>query len=128
MSQGTLYVGEYARCFLVQGLIKFYNLDVACVSKDATFEKLFPLGKFPAFVGPKGFKLTEVNAVALYRELPISLPPPTDNNEPRKRITMMINHFLKLYSYPCLNKSCRGYFTLKESFFFILFVVWVVGL
>lgn len=66
MSQGTLYVGEYARCFLVKGLVEFYNLDVTVAAKDAAYEKNFPLAKYPAFLGPKGYKLTEAIAVVLY--------------------------------------------------------------
>ncbi len=68
MSQGTLYVGESSRGLLLKGLIKHYKLDINVTDRDATYQKLFPLGKVPAFVGPKGYKLTEVIAIVLYGE------------------------------------------------------------
>lgn len=69
MSQGTLYTGSFARGFLAKGLVQHLGLDVAVVDKstDAAFASKFPLGKIPAFVGPKGFKLTESIAVYSYR-------------------------------------------------------------
>lgn len=66
---GTLYTDTKARGLLPQAIIKHYNLDVKVVAPDATFAKTFPLKKQPAFVGPKGLKLTEVIAVVLYRML-----------------------------------------------------------
>jgi len=66
MSQDTLYATESIRTVLLKGLIKHYKLDINVVGKDATFEKTFPLGKIPAFIGPKGLKLTEVIAIVLY--------------------------------------------------------------
>lgn len=67
MSQGTLYTNDFARGFLAEGLIKFLNLDINVVKgKTAEFEKAFPLGKIPAFVGPKGYKLTESVAIYTY--------------------------------------------------------------
>ncbi|KAI3405289.2 hypothetical protein KGF56_001901 [Candida oxycetoniae] len=49
-----------------KALVKHFNLDVAFSDKDATYEKYFPLNKIPAFVGPKGLKLTEVIAICIY--------------------------------------------------------------
>lgn len=63
---GTLYSQENARGFVPKALIKKYNLDVKISEPDATYEKFFPLGKFPTYVGEKGFKLTEVLAVSIY--------------------------------------------------------------
>lgn len=67
MSQGTLYADEKIRGVLPKAIIKAYNLDVKVAAPDAAFEKTFPLKKIPAFVGPKGLKLTEIIAVSLYR-------------------------------------------------------------
>lgn len=69
MSQGTLYANERIRAIFPKALIKHFNLDVKIVdpaSDKATFDKYFPTGKVPAFVGPKGLKLTEVLAITLY--------------------------------------------------------------
>lgn len=72
MSQGTLYNNGLARGFLPIALVKYLGLDVevADVETDKeNFLKQFPLGKIPAFVGPEGFKLTEVMAISYYRML-----------------------------------------------------------
>lgn len=69
MSQGTLYNSEkYARGILPVALIKYFNLDVNITNIETSdeFSKLFPLKKIPAYVGPKGYKLTEVIAVVYY--------------------------------------------------------------
>lgn len=69
MSQGTLYANEKIRCVLAEAVVKHLNLDVKIVNPaddKATFEKYFPTGKYPAFIGPKGLKLTEVLAIVLY--------------------------------------------------------------
>lgn len=67
MSQGTLYTTEQARGIVPKALIKHFNLDVKIADKeDASYKKFFPLNKIPAFVGPKGFKLTEVIAISIY--------------------------------------------------------------
>lgn len=66
MSQGTLYADQKIRGVIPKAIIKAYNLDVKVAEPDAAFEKTFPLKKIPAFVGPKGLKLTEVIAVSLY--------------------------------------------------------------
>ncbi|CUM64999.1 uncharacterized protein PRCAT00002617001 [Priceomyces carsonii] len=67
MSLGTLYVAEQARGFVPKALVKHFNLDVKIAGKDdENYKKNFPLNKIPAFIGPKGFKLTEVIAVSIY--------------------------------------------------------------
>lgn len=66
MSQGTLYTTEQARGILPKALIKHFNLDIKISDKDSVFNKHFPLSKIPAFIGPKGFKLTEVIAISIY--------------------------------------------------------------
>ncbi|EER33444.1 elongation factor 1-gamma 1 [Candida tropicalis MYA-3404] len=66
MSQGTLFATQQIRSLAPKALIKHFNLDVKVSDKDAVYEKNFPLNKIPAFVGPKGFKLTEVIAISLY--------------------------------------------------------------
>ncbi|CAD1784692.1 similar to Saccharomyces cerevisiae YKL081W TEF4 Gamma subunit of translational elongation factor eEF1B [Maudiozyma barnettii] len=68
MSQGTLYTSTTPRCHPVKALIEKFNLDIACVEKStvADFETKFPLGQIPAFIGPKGFKITEEVAILYY--------------------------------------------------------------
>ena len=68
MSQGTLYTSATPRCKPVQALIKKFNLDITSVeaSTVADFTKKFPLGQIPAFVGPKGFQITEEIALLYY--------------------------------------------------------------
>lgn len=69
MSQGTLYANEKIRTIFVKAVVKHLNLDVKIVDPaddKATFDKYFPTGKYPAFVGPKGLKLTETLAITLY--------------------------------------------------------------
>lgn len=99
MSQGTLYADQKIRGVIPKAIIKAYNLDVKVVSEldDATFQKTFPLKQIPAFIGPKGLKLTEIIAVSLYRMF-------------NAFIYVMRNFYLN--SYPCLNTLCRGFTTL----------------
>lgn len=69
MSQGTLYADRRIRTVAVTAIVKHFNLDVKIVAPaddKATFDKYFPVGKVPAFVGPKGLKLTESIAIAIY--------------------------------------------------------------
>lgn len=68
MSQGTLYANERTRALIPVALIKHFNLDVKIVdpASCADYTKLFPMGKVPAFVGPKGVKLVEVIAISVY--------------------------------------------------------------
>ena len=68
MSQGTLYTSATTRSAPVTALVKKFNLDITFVdhSTVADFEKKFPLGQIPAFVGPKGFKITEEIALLYY--------------------------------------------------------------
>lgn len=67
MSQGTLYANERVRGVVPKAIIKAFKLDVTVAEPDATYQKYFPLGKVPAFVGPKGLKLIEVIAISIYR-------------------------------------------------------------
>lgn len=106
MSQGTLYATESIRCLLLKALVKHYNLDVTVSDKDALYQKAFPLGKVPAFIGPKGFKLTEVIAIVLYCEYSFFAYFLLNCNDE--------TYYQFLNSYPCLNKLCREFFyTLK---------------
>lgn len=68
MSQGTLFANSKTRALIPVALIKHFKLDVEIVDADNSdlFKKTFPLGKVPAFVGPKGLKLTEVIAISIY--------------------------------------------------------------
>ncbi|GMG45102.1 unnamed protein product [Ambrosiozyma monospora] len=67
MSLGTLYGSGKTRTILPVGLVKALDLDVKLESTDSpAYKAAFPLGKVPAFVGPKGFKLHEVLAVSIY--------------------------------------------------------------
>lgn len=68
MSQGTLYASEKIRGLIAKALVKHFGLHVKVVNADesAEFKKIFPLKKVPAFVGPKGVKLTEVIAISIY--------------------------------------------------------------
>lgn len=67
MSLGTLFVTQHARSIAPRALAKHLNLDVKVSDwEDPAYKANFPLGKVPAFLGPKGFKLHEVIAVALY--------------------------------------------------------------
>lgn len=67
MSQGTLYANEKIRGVIPQALIKHFKLDVNVVAPDATWSKYFPTERVPAFVGPKGLKLSEAIAISIYR-------------------------------------------------------------
>ncbi|GMG56528.1 unnamed protein product [Ambrosiozyma monospora] len=66
MSQGTLYAGDQTRCIFPRGLVKVLNLDIKVEATAENYEEIFPLKKYPAFVGPKGFKIHEVIAVVQY--------------------------------------------------------------
>lgn len=63
---GTLYVQECTRVRLPRALIEYYGLDIKIAEADATYKKNFPLAKFPAYIGEKGFKLTETIAISIY--------------------------------------------------------------
>lgn len=68
MSQGTLYTTSQVRGVSPKALIKHFKLDIAVEDKEAAAYKAnFPLNKIPAFIGPKGFKLTEAIAINVYR-------------------------------------------------------------
>lgn len=69
MSQGTLYADQRIRSVAAAAIVKHFDLDVKIVAPaddKATFDKYFTTGRVPAFVGPKGLKLTEVIAVSIY--------------------------------------------------------------
>ncbi|CCK71450.1 translation elongation factor EF1B gamma KNAG_0H00340 [Huiozyma naganishii CBS 8797] len=70
MSQGTLYVWATPRTNSCEAIVKAYGLDVEIVDvKAATvpeFVEKFPLGEVPAFLGPRGVKLTETSAILTY--------------------------------------------------------------
>ena len=68
MSQGTLYTFPTPRSTILEALIKTYKIDVTVKAgaESEEFATYFPLKKAPAFVGPKGFKLTECIAIAYY--------------------------------------------------------------
>lgn len=67
MSQGTLYAGDFGRSVLPRALIKHFNLDIAIEGTDSeAYKTNFPLKKVPCFIGPKGYKLTEVLAISVY--------------------------------------------------------------
>lgn len=68
MSQGTLYINKSPRNFASKALISHFKLDVKIVDLEqaSEFASLFPLKQAPAFLGPKGFKLTEAIAIQYY--------------------------------------------------------------
>ena len=56
------------RSSILVDLIKYFKLDIEidANTQSESFIKKFPLGKTPAFVGAKGFQLTETIAIANY--------------------------------------------------------------
>ncbi|CAI4044741.1 hypothetical protein SKDZ_11G1290 [Saccharomyces kudriavzevii ZP591] len=68
MSQGTLYINKSPRNFTAEALISHFKLDVkiADLEQSSEFASLFPLKQAPAFLGPKGLKLTEALAIQFY--------------------------------------------------------------
>lgn len=62
----TLYSAPVTRTKVPEGLVKHFGLDVKIATKDAAYEKAFPMGKLPAFIGADGFKLTETIAISIY--------------------------------------------------------------
>ncbi|KAI5956442.1 hypothetical protein KGF54_000917 [Candida jiufengensis] len=68
MSAGTLYILKVSpRSFVLEDLIKHFKLDVKLTDdKDEKYHAKFPLDKTPAFLGPKGYSLTETIAIASY--------------------------------------------------------------
>lgn len=68
MSQGTLYADSRIRSVITSAVVKHFNLDVKVVdpASSAEYKRDFPLAKVPAFVGPKGVKLTEAIAISVY--------------------------------------------------------------
>lgn len=68
MSQGTLFADSKIRGVIPTALVKHFKLDVEIVdpASSAAYKKHFPLAKVPAFIGPKGVKLTEVIAISVY--------------------------------------------------------------
>ncbi|KAM9939405.1 hypothetical protein OXX80_001115 [Metschnikowia pulcherrima] len=68
MSQGTLFADSKIRGVIPTALVKHFKLDVEIVdpASSAVYKKHFPLAKVPAFIGPKGVKLTEVIAISVY--------------------------------------------------------------
>ncbi|EDK45628.1 conserved hypothetical protein [Lodderomyces elongisporus NRRL YB-4239] len=68
MSEGTLYCfSPSPRSFILEDLIKYFKLDVKITEeKDERYHRYFPMGLTPAFIGKKGYTLTEVIAIAKY--------------------------------------------------------------
>ena len=67
MSLGTLFITEQVRGLPCKALVNHFNLDVTIAEKsDKRFVDNFPLGQIPAFIGTKGFKLTEAIAIVIY--------------------------------------------------------------
>lgn len=68
MSQGTLYINRSPRNYASEALISYFKLDVkiADLKQSSEFASLFPLKQAPAFLGPKGLKLTEALAIQFY--------------------------------------------------------------
>ncbi|CAN3475635.1 elongation factor 1-gamma 2 [Diutina catenulata] len=65
----TLFVLEPSRkAQLLIAIIKYFKLDVTIDAnlESPEFKKNFPLGLIPAFIGEKGYKLTEFQAVYEY--------------------------------------------------------------
>ncbi|KAG0661007.1 translation elongation factor EF1B gamma [Monosporozyma unispora] len=69
MSLGTVYANFRIRSIVPRVLVNYLKLDVNLVDPttcEAQFAKDFPLKKVPDFISPKGYKLTEVMAIAFY--------------------------------------------------------------
>lgn len=70
MSEGTLFVSPSPRCKPAIIIINHYNLDVEIVDVKSTvckdFQEKFILHQVPAFLGPRGLKLTETAAILSY--------------------------------------------------------------
>lgn len=69
MSLGTV-LATRTRGLPVEAIIKHYDLDVkidTSYENHPEFKAAFPLEKYPVFIGPKGFKLSEAFAISLYR-------------------------------------------------------------
>lgn len=69
MSEGTLYSNFRIRGWVPRALVNALELDVKVVDPftvEEEFGRDFPLKKVPAFVGPRGFKLTEQMAINYY--------------------------------------------------------------
>lgn len=64
----TFYTLDFSpRCYFLADLINYFKLDIK-IETEATeeFKAAFPLAKRPAFIGEKGYKLTEFHAVFAY--------------------------------------------------------------
>ena len=120
MSLGTLYVNHGIRTVAVAALVRHFKLDVKIVDPAtcSEFPKMFPLAKFPAFIGPKGVKLTEVIAIAVYCMYYLIVTRiaafggfsiPLSQLSVCGHISIMMRSLFILNSYPCLNRSCRDF-------------------
>ena len=116
MSQGTLYVMEASpRSSILVDLVKNFKLDieVSTETKSDAFLKKFPLGKTPAFVGPKGFKLTESIAIAIYL---LSLAPEQKLLGKNNQENASIIKYLSLVNQEGVNSWCGAFFRLNGRF------------
>mgnify|MGYP003366637923 CR=1 FL=1 len=67
MAIGTLFGNGQTRAILPTGLVKAFGLDIEFAdSKSEAHLAAFPEGLVPAFVGEKGFKISESIAVLYY--------------------------------------------------------------
>ena len=69
MSAGTLYANFRARTLVPKALVKYLGLDITLVTPEDNAEQFardFPWKKVPAYISPKGVKLTEHLAVIYY--------------------------------------------------------------
>lgn len=96
MAIGTLFGNEQTRSILPVGLVKAFGLDidVADAKTDAHLAA-FSNGLVPAFVGEKGFKISESIAILYYRMFYMRLHDEKFN----------------LNSYPCLKPRVENSFT-----------------
>ncbi|EMG46484.1 Translation elongation factor, putative, partial [Candida maltosa Xu316] len=116
MSQGTLYVMEVSpRSAILVDLVKYFKLDVeiSTETKSDAFLKKFPLGKTPAFVGAKGYKLTETIAIAVYL---LSLVPEQKLLGKNNQENASIIKYLSFFNQEVANSWCAAFFRLNGRF------------
>lgn len=69
MSAGTLYANFRARTMVPRALVNYLGLDITLITPEDNAEQFardFPWKKVPAYISPKGIKLTEHLAIIYY--------------------------------------------------------------
>jgi elongation factor 1-gamma len=100
MAQTLFTLDVSCRSFFLEELIKYFKLDIQTVNDltSAEFKNNFPLGKTPALLGEKGFKLHEFSAIYFYLLSLLSQDQIKSFVGKNNKETALVNKWISLYN------------------------------